>query len=432
MLAQEFTSLAIRFAGLALSFVSTVMLARILGSRGYGEYAYVYTIVTVLTIPSQFGLPTLLMREVANMEAAARWSLLRGLLVRSHQAVAFVSALAIILGVVATELIRSREQVTGTVTMLWGFALLPALAFESVCSACLRGLRRPFEGTMANQVVRPALLVLVVAMGTFGFRAVFDAEWAMAAHVFAAYAAYAYGLWMLVRYLPRPVWTAKGIYQDRSWATSAVHLSLLTGIQIFNNQVDVLLLGALRSTDQVGIYRAAVQLSTLGLMVLTAAGQALGPHIAVLHASGDRRGLQRILSHLAGLSVAAIAPLAFAYFLAGDTLMGLAFGAEFTSGALVLQILMVGQLGVAFTGCSAIFLNMVGLEKVTSLTILIAAVLNIALNLLLIPRIGMVGSAIGNTISYLFWSVGLLVFIRRRFGLWSLPVPVRTVAAHAG
>ena len=59
-------SFALKAANTGLGFLTTVLLARLLGAEGYGIYAYAYALVMLLAMPAQSGLPNLIVRETAR------------------------------------------------------------------------------------------------------------------------------------------------------------------------------------------------------------------------------------------------------------------------------------------------------------------------------------------------------------------------------
>ncbi len=61
------------FAG--LSFVISIVLARLLGAEGYGAYAYAISWVTFLITPALFGLDTLIVRQIAVYVTHEKWPL---------------------------------------------------------------------------------------------------------------------------------------------------------------------------------------------------------------------------------------------------------------------------------------------------------------------------------------------------------------------
>ena len=80
-------------------------------------------------------------------------------------------------------------------------------------------------------------------------------------------------------------------------------------------------------------------------------------------------------------------------------------------------ILVLGFLGRAAMGPSEFILNMLGQQKICAIIIASMAVLNIGLNVLLVPRLGIIGAAIA-TATVLVLGAGLnTVFAQRRLGL---------------
>ena len=69
-----------------------------LGADGYGVYAYVFALLTLLLVPAELGMPVLLVREIAATESRQDWPHLRGIFLRAIQIVLVVATfLAIIL-----------------------------------------------------------------------------------------------------------------------------------------------------------------------------------------------------------------------------------------------------------------------------------------------------------------------------------------------
>ena len=66
--------------GLALAFASSVLLARLLGPHGLGQYSYVLAIVAVLSVLATIGLPTVVTRLLAAYQTKEDWGKAHGLL----------------------------------------------------------------------------------------------------------------------------------------------------------------------------------------------------------------------------------------------------------------------------------------------------------------------------------------------------------------
>ena len=78
-----------------LILATAILLARTLGPEGYGIYAFAYALATLIAIPAQMGLPTLVVREVARYQLKEEWGYLKGILRFSNQVVLGLAALLI-------------------------------------------------------------------------------------------------------------------------------------------------------------------------------------------------------------------------------------------------------------------------------------------------------------------------------------------------
>ena len=402
-------SVAVKIAATGLSFAVAVVLARMLGPEGYGVYAYAFALVSLLAIPAQFGLPSLVIRETAKAQANEDWALMRGLWRwATGMAGAISIALALAAGGIAW-IFADRFTEAQFATFAWGLILIPLIALGNLRGAALRGLRRVVAGQLPESVLRPGLLVLLVlgAVWLWGGEALTPSG-AMALHTAAAGAAFLIGAVMLQRARPVAVKARPApAYNSRAWMAAALPLALLMGMQMINQHTDILMLGLFRPADEVGIYRVVVQGGTLVVFGLQAVNMVVAPQFARLHSLGDKASLQRVatLSARAGLAIAL--PVALAFILFGEAILGWIFGPAFAAGAIALAIIAVGQLVNAGFGSVGYLLNMTGHERDTALGVAIAAGCNIILNLILIPPLGMNGAALATALTLVIWN-GLL------------------------
>lgn len=413
MLGGATGSLLLKVAHAILTVAITVVLARALGPEGYGRYAFVYALVILCAIPAQAGLPTLLVREVAAYEARGGWRLMRGLLRRANQAVAAATAAIALVSALVGIFLGDRVAEGELAIYAWGLALLPLLALGNLRGAALRGLRKVVRGQLPELLLRPGLFVLaltVVAVAGAGV----SPGMAMALHAGAALVAFLIGAWLLLRVLPHEARSATPEYRTRAWAASVLPLTLLAGIQVVNNQTDVVLLGVLASKEEVGIYRVVFQAATLVVFVLTAVNMVLAPHFARLHAMGERAELERLARWGAKMVLLAAAPVAAGLVIFGGPVLGFVFGTRYAVGAAALAILCVGQLANAAMGSVGLLLNMTGHERDTAVGVGLAAGANVVLNLLLIPPFGIEGAATATAASLMIWNVVLYRRVRRR------------------
>jgi O-antigen/teichoic acid export membrane protein len=95
----------------------------------------------------------------------------------------------------------------------------------------------------------------------------------------------------------------------------------------------------------------------------------------------------------------------------------LLFGREFTRGAAAVVILSIGQIINAMMGSVGVLLLMAGYEREVAIAAAISAALNVLLNLIMIPSLGIAGAALAVAGSLFVWNVLLSVCVHRRLGI---------------
>src|SRR5262249_29675629 len=195
--------IGLRIAFSGLSFLVTVVLARMLGTTGFGAYSYAFACVTLLGIPAILGSDQLLVRELAAYHAKSDWGLMRGVLRRANGAVLLASsALALLAAAVALAL-RGRWPSPIMLPTFWvALVLLPLITLTRVRQGAMQGLHRVALGAMPEQVIQPALMLLFLSLAYLYLRRQLTAPLAMSLNVAAVAVAFVVGATLLFRSLP--------------------------------------------------------------------------------------------------------------------------------------------------------------------------------------------------------------------------------------
>ncbi len=200
------------------------------------------------------------------------------------------------------------------------------------------------------------------------------------------------------------------------WVRQSFPFLLLSGAQVLNNQINIILLGALAPQSEVGYFRVAVQVTDGLTVALIAISIVIAPQIAGLHARADLSNLQRVLvlSHRAATLI--VLPLALALTAFGADFLTLVFGKEFRPAADSMSILALGKIAYATVGFAGLALSMMGRAGVAAVITLGTAALSALLALVLIPIYGMTGAAIAATTGQLLVNFGSVIWIRKVYG----------------
>ncbi|MGB3757877.1 MAG: flippase [Rivularia sp. (in: cyanobacteria)] len=409
-------SFGLKIAGTGLTFIRSLMFARLLGTDGLGIYAYAITWVGLLSIPATLGLPQLIVREIAIYQTQSAWGLIRGLLRWSNQIVLIVSiVLALIAGVIAWNL----QGVTNTQILLAfcvALTSLPIACLTNLRLSAMQGLHKVVLGQLPEVLIAPLLLILFTGSGYLILKENLNASWVVGMHVLAVSFTFLIGAGLLNRALPKVVKDAPPKYQARKWLSSGLPLMFLGAMHIINSQTDVLMLGALKGAEEVGIYVVVNRLASLIVFVLMAVNSVLAPNIASLYAEGKIDKLQRVITKSSRAVFFASCSVAGSLIVFGDWFL-LLFGQEFTQGKDALIILCIGQLVNAAAGPVGLILNMSGHENYTAMSIGSSAILNVVLNAILIPQSGIQGAAIATASSMVMWNIISFIWVKKKMGI---------------
>ncbi|WP_158590788.1 polysaccharide biosynthesis C-terminal domain-containing protein [Salinisphaera sp. LB1] len=400
----------------ALTLISSVLLARWLGSAGYGVYSSALAVLLMLGVPTTLGLPILVVRLLASYRVNEEWGLMRGLLQRVNLLVLLLSV--ILAGLGSAVVWALGDRLSSGHALLWAMGLLPLTALGALRSAALRGLHHIVLGQLPENVVMPGLFLGLLASWNFAGLAL-TPESVLALRFAAVAAAFVVGAWLLIRRLPSAMLRAEPCYDTATWARAAIPLLFLGGMSIINTQTDVLMLAGIHGAASAGVYRAASRGAELVAFSLVVINMAIQPTISHLYTAGETQRLQRVLTAAARGALAMALPLALVLALFGKTILRLVFGDEFESGALCLAILCGAQVINAGAGPVALILNMTGHERDSVVGMTIGAVVNVVLNAIFIPLWDVDGAALATGLSLVSWNFALVALVRRRTGLSS-------------
>jgi O-antigen/teichoic acid export membrane protein len=428
MLRGAVASLVIQGLNVGLAFAGSVLLAQVLAPARLGVYAFVLSVATVLTVPAQFGAPTLALREVAAAKARGDFGLMKGLLRRLHQFVAISSLIVVafaIAGAFLTPWGRSDPS-----TVLWGLALIPLIPLSALRGGILRGLGAVAQGQWPDLLLKPAVFLLGLGAVLLAGRKLGPDE-AMAMTALSTLVGLVVGWWLYLRLRPAELVTATPVYRTRAWLAGLVPMGVTGGAVLINGHIGVLLSG-LDSAETAGLYRMAMQTSLTAGLGYTAVIAALAPRFAAAHAKGDRESLARATAAGAALATASCLPFVVLFALAGGPLMGLVFGAPFAVAGPALAVMTLAQLCNAMFGASSSALIMAGHEKRAAAAFIAALAVHAGLGLVLIPRFGVMGAALAYLGQMAAMNLVLWIQARRLLGVdtgvwtaWRLLRPTR-------
>ena len=410
-------AVALRAFGAILALILNVIIGRLLGPEGAGLYYLGLAVCTVSAVVVRLGIDQALLRQVSTFATRRDWGRAVGVFRQGLLAVAATASLAALLVALTAPILavqafgkpRMSEILISIAPSIVTFALIAVLA-ES-----LKGLSRFKDAMLVSGVIYPAVALLAI----WPLATTLGASGAVFAYFLGTLTAVGWGLFVWRRQL-KSYAVSHVVQRGDLWSVS----SKLWVMSLVSNALlpwgPILMLGAVGTSTETGLFGAALRLSVIISFFHTAAYSVVAPTFAKLIEQGDFFGLQRVACRFSLVIFGLSAPFLFAMILEGDLIMGL-FGSGFVEGALTLQILSVGQGVNVLVGAVGLLLIMSGHERdIRNASFLSAAVLLLAC-LSLIPPYGSVGAAMASMLALVSGLAFNFILVRKRLGFYMFP-----------
>lgn len=411
-------SIGLKVISTFLALGVTALIARVLGAESYGIYAYVLVSITLISIPVQFGLPDIVVRETAKAYTEKNYELIKGILRWADIRAIRLSLLLIVTSIfIATQYSSNLSEVQ-VMAFLIGLSLIPILSLEKLRGAALRGFQKVVIGQLPDQCFRPVFNILFVLLVIIYIPSIeLNAAHAMSLHVMAATAALLITHLLLRYFKPPEINVSSAQVESRTWTLSVIPITLTAGATVINSYADIFMLGVFSSAQDVGIYRVAALAATLAAFSLGPMTAMVAPNFAQLHAAGEHQRLQQLVTITSRVTFLISLPVIIIFLIYGSEIIIFIFGVEFKGAYVPLVVLSLGQAVNTGMGPVGLLLTMAGNEKIAMRNVLTAAVFNVLLNLILIPLLGMVGAAIATCITLVLCNILLWISAKRLLGI---------------
>lgn len=380
-------------AARAIGFIATAYLARSLGPAAFGIVGFAYALAGYFSLTIHQGFLDIGSREVSRNPDRATALAGSGTLVRLILAAGLFAALAVM------ALVLDKPTTVKLAVVLMGLSTF-SQALDT--SWVFKGLERNRPVGMAL-IIGQSLYLAVVLTAVHGPTDVLFVPSAMVLGEFSA--ALLLGF-TLVRFGGIRFNIRDGL--DLLKASGFPTLGIIFRSLMFT--FDVVLIGFLLGDVAVGVYTASYRIIFLLLAICIAIKAAYLPSITRA-ADSDNRELSTVASRSVELSSVIGFPAVVGGIVLAIPLLTAVFGADYVEGARALQLLLV-SIGFVFLSepLHNVFVASHKLKQETAI-IGMAATVNVLLNIVLIPKYGIMGAAIATAAAEGFLLVAILAYI---------------------
>ena len=416
--------------GALLTMVNEAMVSRYLGLHGYGLYAIGMMLVKIAEIVAVCGLPISILHFLPVHLSRSERSLALGTIVG-----AIAMPLAVSLGLAASirlgadSLARGVFHAPAAAPFIAILCLaVPALVCSELLGNVARGFGRPVVYVLIRNVVPAlgyaAMIVAISRTGALGLG--IGTAYCIATGIAALFGIVA--VWRLVRRrigLVRPELRLRHLYGY------ALPIALNSIVAIIIAWTDLVCLAIFATPEQVGMYRACMQVAVAFDLIWNACSAATAPLYPLLIAEQQWTRLQALYSASIRVAMLLALPLLVVLVTNSGDVLGL-LNPGFRIAATALAILATGHAIKTVFGAASVMLVLGGSQVREACNGAAAAVLNLILNLALVPTYGLVGAATATAIALVSLAALRCWQVREVFRLVSLSPLLYRFAAATG
>ena len=407
-----------------LGLILNLVIARYYGAKTLGIISLIMSYMAIVSLFSTFGLNTSLLRLIPEQLAKYTFKDAKDIIFKSTQIIGILSLTVTCILLLNTKYIAVNFYNEPKLEKWLFFAtfLIIALNISSINTTVIRALKE-INAFALLQIIQPAINVALLVVITV-FVITPDNP------IYTYFISIFLGLIISSWFVFKSIRNKQKVYMQDFNATSNqkayTHKQLikiswpmfLTGAMwVLTSQVDIVMLGAFTSTENVGIYAVVIKLGMMITFILTSINMVLAPKFAELYYSNDLESLRNVAQKSSKIIFYTTIPLLLILIIFGKPILSL-FGSEFIFGYWALVFVALGQFVNTICGSTGYFMNMTGNQKEFNKIMMFATLLNIILNYILIPIFGIVGAAISSLACVIYWNLGTVVFIKRKYNFY--------------
>lgn len=415
-------SFVLKIFGMGVGYALTWYISEYYGAVSLGKYVLALIVLQVFSMFGKAGLDIALLRFVASFSAQGKWAMLKNAYKKSFTLTLVFSALATFsMYLFSGQLLSLLEDLSQTYLNWMMFFVVP-MSVYFVHVQCFRAFKKIKEFSFYMNVALPLFTLLFLVYFSY-YPIVIETE-------LLPFVSYGLAI-LLTASLLLFSWNKMiSGYNSESREKVSYKLLLSTSLPLLLSQsmsliigwTDQLMLGTMTTAQDVGIYNVAFKFSLLPTVVLMAINSIATPKFAEFFGKGDLDGLEKMTKQSTKMIFWLSVPASLLIIVFRDDLLGF-FPDEFASASLVMLILIIGQLVNSIVGSVGYILQMTGHQLICQNILIVSAIMNVGLNLVLIPEFGILGAALASMSSMIFQNLTMMLYIRKHLGFYTIYLP---------
>ncbi len=399
---------------LLLNFITALILGRFYGSSFMGIYFMFVSLVTILTVPINMGMQTGLIKAVGLAE-------IRGNRGQIKSYLNFATRFSLLLWLfLATLLILLRKPITCKLfhlkisSELWIVAILIAILLAAIFEhyrGFFLALDKVGTAVLAELVIRPLTICLLFLLAA-GFN--LKIPWLIPAILIVAAGLGLFYLYIKIAAFLPDSHTKLNRNEQQDFLKLSLPLCLNDIVYLLMLWSDSLFIGYFHDASTVGIYNAASRFAAFLPFLMVSFNLTLASRITNMYHTGKTSELFGLVRKITRWNLIFALAVYSAFIIFRLEIVTL-FGDNFSPAQLPLLLLGGAQIFHIASGPNSQLLTLTGHERPVLKVSLLSSLSNIALNLILIPKMALIGAAIATGVSMILHNLLLLKLCRERF-----------------
>ena len=404
----------------ALTFLSSVLLARLGGDEGFGIYSLVFSWLLILQVAANMGLDDLLLKELPIFKDQKAWGKRDALLAWAEKRTLWASLLLMFGFYLLLQYTHFPGLSNYADYYFWALPIIPAYAFLQLWQSALRAEGQMSWGQLGDRIVQPLLFFAFLAL-LYLFAYPISDLGLIAGRSLSFVLAAGLAFWLWRRYRRAQPKAGNWPKLDLpAYKKASFYFNLGSLLYLLNSRIDILFLGFFELLpEQIAYYNVALKFSDIALIPYLVLTTVSLPTFSSLYHQGKLQELGRLYQRSTALITLAILAV-LAIFIAFGPYFLLIYGPEYQQGYTALVWLCLGKGIHVLVGPVSQLLALVGQEKMAAYLLAVSLAITAILQYSLIPVLGIDGAAIAAFMGLAVFDLSLAYWAYRKLGFWPI------------
>lgn len=403
MVRNSFFLIISRISDIGAVLITTPLIARYLGLKAFGDYAFIMAVTIFIKPLAEFGAESIICRDIAKNKSNATEYVNSAFIIR-----ALISGLIMVLvyffsGLFISDPAFKQAVLISSVTEVM-------ISFSTIFFAVIRAYEKMEYELVCNFFHKLIFIaaVISVVLFDFGFLSLFYARF-LASLIFLWLAAF-FVFKYLVVFKKGFDWKVVGfIFKE------AFPMAVFTLLVTASSKVDIFFLKYFKGSADVALFDAPNRLITQLQFIPFSITISMFPFFARMSEDADKSMQAHYEKAVKFLYIFSIFP-AIIMFLGSESIINLLFGEKFVPAVISLQILAWTFILFTLNHFLHHILIILGKQRVITISMGACFIFNVLLDILLIPRYGYIGASIATLASCIVLFIFTVIFTSRYAG----------------